>query len=152
MQICTQIYLIQGSRVCLPLKKRGFGVGWHNGYGGKVKAGETLEESAARELVEESLVKALSLEKRGTLLFNFLQTGKKIKSHIFLCESFVGSPAETEEMVPYWFDFDKVPYKKMWPDDILWFPEFLKGHFFSGEFEFLDSIPTIGKHSVQIIK
>ena len=36
------------------MKKRGFGVGKWNGFGGKLHANETMVECAARELHEES--------------------------------------------------------------------------------------------------
>ena len=36
--------------VLLGMKKRGFGEGKYNGFGGKVEAGETVEEGAARGL------------------------------------------------------------------------------------------------------
>ena len=41
-------------RVLLGMKKRGFGVGKWNGFGGKLHANETMVECAARELHEES--------------------------------------------------------------------------------------------------
>ena len=47
------------------MKKRGFGEGRWNGYGGKIKEGETIEESAIREIEEESLMKVMKLEKKG---------------------------------------------------------------------------------------
>lgn len=142
--ICTQIYLLKNGRVCLPLKKRGFGLGWHNGYGGKVQAGETLAESAKRELQEESQVEARLLKKQAVLTFNFLQTGEKIISHVYRCEQYIGRPKETEEMKPFWFSFKRVPYSKMWPDDTFWFESFLKGKCFQASFDFLDNKPTIG--------
>lgn len=40
------------------------------------------------------------------------------------------------EMKPRWFPVDSIPYDKMWPDDKLWFPLFLKGSKFSGYFKF----------------
>ena len=39
-------------------------------------------------------------------------------------------------MKPCWFSVDNIPFKEMWPDDILWFPLFLKGVKFSGYFLF----------------
>jgi len=133
----------------LPLKKRGFGQGWHNGYGGKVKPGEVLEDSARRELFEESGVRAIALEKKAVLTFVFLHTGKSIESHIFWCEKFAGMPKETDEMQPFWFNFNSVPYGKMWPDDKIWFPKFLAGEKFAGSFEFLDDLPTIGSYEIR---
>lgn len=40
------------------------------------------------------------------------------------------------EMRPCWYAVDKIPFKEMWPDDIYWFPLFLKGVKFSGYFKF----------------
>lgn len=149
--ICTQIYLVKNGQVCLPLKKRGFGINWHNGYGGKVKQGEVLEESAKRELKEESGVEALNLEKRAILHFNFLHSGKKIVSHLYICKEFFGEPEESDEMKPFWFSFENIPYDKMWPDDIHWMPKFLAGEKFEGVFNFLDDKPTIRDFDIRIL-
>ena len=57
MREATLCLLTQGSppeRVLLGYKKAGFGLGKYTGFGGKVEAGETPGEAAARELVEET--------------------------------------------------------------------------------------------------
>jgi len=41
-------------RMLLGMKKRGFGAGKWNGFGGKVEPGETVEDGAMRELHEEA--------------------------------------------------------------------------------------------------
>ena len=63
-----------GRCVLLGLKKRGFGEGRWNGFGGKLEAGETMEQCAARELCEESGLRCepTHLEPRGRLHFNML--------------------------------------------------------------------------------
>lgn len=48
----------KNSLVMMGMKKRGFGVGKWNGFGGKVEAGESNEQAAIRELEEESSVVA----------------------------------------------------------------------------------------------
>lgn len=48
----------QDGRILLGRKKRGMGFGKWNGFGGKIEAGETMRECAARELFEESGLKA----------------------------------------------------------------------------------------------
>ena len=60
-----------GKRVLLGLKKRGFGEGNWNGFGGKKEDGETLRKCAARELEEESglTVKEENLKRKGILHF-----------------------------------------------------------------------------------
>ncbi len=58
--------------VLLGMKKRGFGQGKWNGFGGKVEPGETVEAAALRELEEESCVRAAGAELRGKITFTFL--------------------------------------------------------------------------------
>ena len=61
-------------QVLLGLKKRGFGVGKWNGFGGKVEATDaSIVAAAAREVLEEANVHVRSedLESCGVLLFSF---------------------------------------------------------------------------------
>ena len=44
----TLVLVIEGNKILLGLKKRGFGVGWWNGFGGKINNEETIEEAAKR--------------------------------------------------------------------------------------------------------
>ena len=39
-------------------------------------------------------------------------------------------------MKPQWYNIDSIPFPKMWPDDILWFPYLLTGNPFYGYFTF----------------
>ena len=48
------MYFIRDNKVLLGLKKRGFGRGKYNGFGGKPKEGESVEETALREAREET--------------------------------------------------------------------------------------------------
>ena len=47
-KLLTLVFVIEKSRILLGLKKRGFGVGRWNGFGGKVEKQETIEEAAKR--------------------------------------------------------------------------------------------------------
>jgi 8-oxo-dGTP diphosphatase/2-hydroxy-dATP diphosphatase len=51
--LLTLALLEKGNKILLGMKKRGFGVGRWNGFGGKVKEGEKIEEAVKRELKEE---------------------------------------------------------------------------------------------------
>ena len=46
-------FLIKDHQVLLGMKKRGFGVGKWNGFGGKLKEGEDVKAALAREIKEE---------------------------------------------------------------------------------------------------
>lgn len=50
MPIPQLVLVEQDSRLLLGEKKRGFGKGYWNGFGGKVEAGETIEQAAVREV------------------------------------------------------------------------------------------------------
>lgn len=47
-KLFTLIVVMNGDEVLLGMKKRGFGIGKWNGFGGKVEAGETIADSAIR--------------------------------------------------------------------------------------------------------
>lgn len=131
-QLTTLSMIEKDNKVLLAMKKRGFGVGWWNGYGGKISEGETTEEAAARELKEESGIIVKLQKERGVIEFYFQGTDKIIEMHIFEVTKYEGEPIETEEMKPQWFFKDKIPYEKMWSGDREWIPLYLQGKYFEG--------------------
>ena len=96
-------------QLLLGLKKRGFGVDKYNGFGGKVESGETMREAAVRELKEESGLHANALRMRGTLLFYMRDSSKIMNVGVYECTDFSGDLAESDEMIPQWFDESGIP-------------------------------------------
>lgn len=47
-KLLTLVLVVQPGKVLLGMKKRGFGAGKWNGFGGKVEPGETIEAGARR--------------------------------------------------------------------------------------------------------
>lgn len=135
-KILTLCIVHDHPRVLLGMKKRGFGAGRWNGFGGKVSSGETIEDAAKRELKEEAGIEIEHLEKFGILDFEFEGNSEILEVHIFKSGSFSGKPTESEEMASQWFHIDEIPFKDMWPDDIHWMPLFLNGKKFKGKFLF----------------
>ena len=126
----------QGNRVLLGMKKKGFGAGRWNGFGGKVEAGETVEAAARREIKEEAGIEVTDIEKIGIIDFEFKGKEGILEVNIYRSTDFIGEPVESDEMKPQWFAADKIPFTEMWPDDIHWFPLFLAGKKFIGRFLF----------------
>ena len=128
------------SKILLGMKKRGFGAGKFNGFGGKVEAGESIEQSAAREFEEETTVHLAngSLAKRAILTFFFESEETVMQVHLFTgsVACLQSEPLETDEMKPEWFTLDSIPFEKMWADDIYWIPWMLEGKNFEGIFLF----------------
>lgn len=139
----TLTFLQRDREICLAMKKRGFGEGNWNGYGGKIEKGETVEGAAVREIFEESgvTVREESLEK-STINEFFFVDGAHLLVHVFFVRTWKGDPVETEEMRPAWFLFSEIPYDEMWEDDQYWLPRALLGERQKGKCWFDES----GKH------
>jgi len=135
-KLLTLCLLHQHPRILLGLKKRGFGAGRWNGFGGKLQPGETIEQAAKREFLEEADIKVGDIEKVGLIDFEFEGNPEILEVHIFRAKDFTGEPKETEEMKPQWFHIDEIPLDKMWSDDKYWLPVFLAGKKFKGNFLF----------------
>jgi 8-oxo-dGTP pyrophosphatase MutT (NUDIX family) len=71
-------------QVLLGMKKRGFGVGKINGYGGKVEDKETNDQACIRELNEESTLIANSIKRLGYLVFDMEEVCNKFLSSLSL--------------------------------------------------------------------
>lgn len=135
----TLTIIYQNPMVLLGMKKRGFGAGRWNGFGGKVSQGETIEDGAKRELREEAGIEADYMNKVGIIEFKFKGNPEILEVHIFKSDKFSGEPVESEEMKPQWFHIKEIPFKEMWPDDIHWMPLFLGDKKFKGRFLFGES-------------
>lgn len=128
MKISTLCLVTDGAKILLGMKKEGFGQGRWNGFGGKVKDGETVESAALRELAEEALITAepSALDKVATLTFHF--SGKpEWEVHVFRVADWRGEPAESKEMSPRWHEIERIPYDQMWEADRRWLPLVLSG-------------------------
>ena len=149
-------YLIKGKEnkreVLLAMKKRSFGKGLWNGSGGKPKSRESLRRCLLREMAEELGVKINLKETKQVALFHFYFPKPKSDwnqdVHVFMVKKWHGIPHETEEMKPKWFKIGSLPYKKMWPDDTLWFPLVLSGQTLEASFRFKNN-GQIGSYIIE---
>lgn len=148
-KLLTLCIPIKENQVLLGMKKRGFGSGRWNGFGGKMEEGETIEQATLRELDEEVGIKDGQLTKAGVLEFSFQNDKKILQVHIFKLTDFSDTSTETEEMKPQWFTFNEIPFSKMWSDDEHWFPLLLNNKLFEGEFLF--DRPSDAEYSAKII-
>lgn len=137
IKIYTLCFVLRDGQVLLGMKKRGFGAGRWNGFGGKIEPGETIEEAAKRETLEECGITVKQMEAVGIHEFVFAdRPDELLEVHVFRVDVYSGEPIETEEMQPKWFAYGAIPYADMWPDDQYWFPLFLTGKHFKTRFLF----------------
>jgi len=153
----TLIFLIKRTdgeikEVCLAMKKRGFGLNRWNGVGGKVDdQKETIEEAARREAKEEIFVDVQDLSKVAELSFYFPHNSAWDQMvHVYFAENWKGEPKESDEMKPDWFSVNELPFQDMWPDDIFWLPEVVKGNLLKAMFKFGEKDVVLDK-KVEIV-
>ncbi len=133
-------------QVLLGRKKKGLGAGNIVGLGGKLEHGESALDAAVREIEEESglVVAASALTPLGllTYLFPHRETWSQ-ESSVFVCTEWIGTPRESEELNPEWFDVATLPVDEMWDDARHWLPGVLAGTPVRATFTFGEDLMTV---------
>jgi len=127
------VFPVRGDDILLGIKTEKIGVGRWNGPGGKIEKGETPEQTAVRELPEETTLEttAAALEKIALVDFhNQRADGSTFlaRVHMFLALAISGVATDTRELVKQtWFNRNNLPYWQMMPADREWLPPALAG-------------------------
>ena len=134
----TLCYLIYDQKVLLGFKKRGFGKGKWNGFGGKIKEGESTTTALIREIKEESGIAVDEDNLIDVGLLRFFYEGEEGEHvvKVFITTEVSGRAVETEEMKPKLFMINDLPLDQMWLSDSLWVPKLLSGMRVTGEIYF----------------
>ena len=134
----TLTLFVDGNKILLGEKKRGFAKGTLNGIGGKQDPGETIDQAMVRECQEEIGATPTDYEKVGLISFNVWYKGEHsiMRMHIYKAYKFTGKIKETEEIIPHWFNIKDIPFDRMLEDDLLWLPYVLDGKKVVGEVKF----------------
>ncbi len=130
MKIATIIFPVRGNSVFLANKKQRFGAGFLNGYGGRQEPTDlTIEDTAVRELQEESGIIAEKRDLEKVAIIDFFEVDNQIfECHVFFCRAWTGEFVETEEMAyPEAYPIDELPFDRMWHADRTWLPTVFLG-------------------------
>jgi 8-oxo-dGTP pyrophosphatase MutT (NUDIX family) len=125
MKISTICFPVRDGKIFLANKKRGFGAGFLNGYGGKRNSEDlTIEDTAVREMEEEGGIVASPGGLEKVAVINFFEEDVQIfECHVFFCRDWQGEFSETEEMsAPQPYDILNPPFDRMWNADRVWLP------------------------------
>ena len=118
-RVATLLFVVRREQVLLIHKQRGHGAGNINGPGGMVEPGETPLRCALREIEEEVGVRASDVVPLIELRFQDTDGGSML-GFAFKATDCVGAPRRTAEAIPFWCPIERIPYDRMWQDDLLW--------------------------------
>lgn len=145
-------------RILFGMKKRGFGEGKINGFGGKIEEfDESICHAAAREVKEECgldvhhnyLVKSAEID----FYFPYKREWDQ-KVHVFVVyyNEDMGEPKESEEMSVVWYRIEDIPFEKMWDPDKNWIPYILDNKKILSEIHFNEDNNTTDKIEIKEIE
>jgi len=122
----TLAVMVKDNKIFLWEKKKGFAKWVFNWVWWKQELNESIGDCMIRETKEEIWVDILSMDKIWVLHFFFENKSDWNQSvHLYDIKSWEWEIIESEEIKPLWFNLDKIPYDKMWADDIYWLPRIL---------------------------
>lgn len=149
----TILYVVKNGKLLLGLKKKSFGQGKFNGVGGKLEGRETIEKAMLREAKEEMNIKPKNYKLMATIYLDEFIYGAKSRVilYVYLAKDYDGTPVESDEMAPYWFDIDALPYENMIASDKVWLPLVLKEEKFEAYIN-LDENFNVIFHKIDIFK
>lgn len=105
-----------------------------NGLGGKLEAGETPEECAIREVLEESGLRMIDPVFRGIITFPQFSKNEDWYAFIFVATQYTGELINSNEGVLAWVDNDKLYELNLWPGDRIFMRWLDDRRFFSAKF------------------
>jgi 8-oxo-dGTP pyrophosphatase MutT (NUDIX family) len=147
----TLCFLTKENEILLAMKKRGFGVGWWNGVGGKQNPEEDILETAIRETREEIEVIPTNMEFVAVLNFYFLNNPEwNQQCSVYITKTWEGEPKETEEMRPQWYNKNELPFDAMWPNDRLWIPLVFGGSKLNADFLFDENNEMLDSNIIEV--
>ncbi|OGG59600.1 hypothetical protein A2765_03275 [Candidatus Kaiserbacteria bacterium RIFCSPHIGHO2_01_FULL_56_24] len=128
MHHATLAFIVKDDSVLLGFKKRGeFGSQALNGPGGKIERGETAVSAIVREVQEEFGITLIPEHLTRTALLVSYRLGVPwFRVHIFLTDTYVGTPTESVEMKPEWCSIKDLPFDRLSAADRGWLPRVLR--------------------------
>ncbi len=127
----TLIFVIKRSReVLLGQILGGTIAGFVTPPGGKVeKSDKNIKDAAARELAEETNLKARQIHQVAEVRIRISGKRKTVILNVFVCKSWSGRLRRESREFSYlkWFNISRIPYHKMAPGDEEWVRRILRG-------------------------
>jgi 8-oxo-dGTP diphosphatase len=117
-------------------KENDYHKGKWNGLGGKFEVGESPEECAKREILEESGLVVENPLLKGIITFPMFDNVKDWYVFVFTSDKFTGELIHSNEGNLEWIDNDKLTDLNLWDGDKIFIPWIFQDRFFSAKFNY----------------
>ena len=118
--------IVKGDKIFLWEKKRGFAKWVLNWVWWKREWNETMDDCMKREANEEIWIDIIKQEKVWLMYFYFEDKPEwNLVVYLYNIFDYDWDIVESEEIKPFWFDLNNIPYDKMWEFDKVWLPRIL---------------------------
>jgi len=107
-----------------------------NGLGGKLDPGESPEECAVREILEESGLHAHNPRLRGVLTFPAFDDIEDWYCFLYTVTEFTGELIDSNEGILEWIPNEKLLDLNLWEGDRIFIKWLEQPRFFEGKFEY----------------
>lgn len=137
MKLATLCYVRSAGKTLMvhrTKKANDMHMGKWNGLGGKLEAGETPEECAVREVLEESGLCISNPILKGLLTFPAFANDEDWYAFVFIATQFEGQLIDSPEGVLEWVDDAELLRLNLWDGDRIFIPWLDQPGFFSGKF------------------
>lgn len=138
VKLATICYIDNGNELLLlhrNKKKNDVHEGKWISVGGKLEAGETPDECAKREILEETGLVVKSMDFKGVITFPDFTPGDDWYTYVFKVTEFSGQVIDCVEGTLEWVSYDEVLNKPTWEGDYELFKWILEDRpFFSAKF------------------
>ena len=140
MKLATLCYVKQNNKTLMLFrnkKENDYHEGKYNGLGGKFEAGESPEECAEREILEESGLSVEHLILKGMITFPLFDGSDDWYVFIYIIDKFSGDLIDSPEGRLEWIDNDQLLQLPLWEGDKIFLPWLDKPGIFSAKFNYL---------------
>ena len=137
MILATLCYVKHAGRTLMVHRNKKPGdihAGKWNGLGGKLEAGETPEECARREILEESGLRVIKLKMKGFLTFPHFARDEDWYAFVFVVDEFEGELIDSPEGQLEWIEDRRLLELELWEGDRFFLEWLDRPGFFSGKF------------------
>ena len=138
-QLATLCYVMNENKTLMlhrVKKENDYHKGKWNGLGGKFEVGESPEECAKREILEESGLVVENPLLKGIITFPMFDNVKDWYVFVFTSDKFTGELIHSNEGNLEWIDNDKLTDLNLWDGDKIFIPWIFQDRFFSAKFNY----------------